>query len=299
MESILTQLLTSLSSTLHTHLTNTITKHLLARSTPSTPHPQPALANLPLVWNRPLATQVVVLATQVAAELCLVKAVQDSRSDNQQPLKELSKEIDRLISIAIQILKGKSPVSDRDDDAVGESAPQAQLPESYSDYSALRSNIADVPGGREGRPGSGYEASMEERRGLHEGPERRGRGVVPRDHVHRMQSVLLVLSVYKRRCKSLTKYLTNPSSGDLNKSFLWQSMLHFDWLSQEQSCQLSALHTTLPYGYHYTGSASRVVLTPQTEKVMLFLLQAVSQGTNTLLTGAQVCQNEGQCMYAD
>ena len=48
---------------------------------------------------------------------------------------------------------------------------------------------------------------------------------------------------------------------------------------------LPALHASLPYGYHFTGSASRVVLTPETERVILFLLQTVTQGTNTLLTG--------------
>ena len=73
-------------------------------------------------------------------------------------------------------------------------------------------------------------------------------------------------------------------------------MLHFDWMNQEQSCQLAVLHTTLLYGYHYTGSASRVVLTPQTEKAMLFLLHAVRQGNDALLTGAQVSM---LCMMED
>ena len=220
-----------------------------------------------------------------------MKAVQESHKENQQPLKEMRKELDRLIAIAIQNLKGKSPVGDRDDDDMRESEPPSQQPENYSDSSA---NTANIPEGGEGS--HSCEASVEERRGLREGPERRRKGMVSRDHVHRMQNILLVLSVYKQRSKTLSKYLTNPSSGDLSKSFLWQSMLHFDWMSQEQSCQLSVLHTTLPYGYHYTGSASRVVLTPQTEKAMLFLLHAVRQGNNALLTGAQVSM---LCMVED
>ena len=165
-----------------------------------------------------------------------------------------------LIAIATKILKGKFPKSDTHLDS------------------------SDLPDGEEDDSGS-----KEEGGGLHEESVRGRRGVMARHQVHKLQTILLALSQYRQCVSSLTKHVTDFSStGGLSKSFLWQSMLHYYWSSQEQSCQLSTLHVSLPYGYHFTGSASHIVLAPETEKVMLFLLQAITQGTNTLLTGPQV-----------
>ena len=192
--------------------------------------------------------------------MSLEKAVLESSQTNQQPLKELNNKLNSLIAIATKILKGKFPKSDTHLDS------------------------SDLPDGEEDNSGS-----KEEGGGLHEESVRGRRGVMARHQVHKLQTVLLVLSQYRQCVSSLTKHVTDFSStGVLSKSFLWQSMLHYHWSSQEQSCQLSTLHASLPYGYHFTGSASHIVLAPETEKAMLFLLRAITQGTNTLLTGPQV-----------
>ena len=229
----------------------------------------------------PLATQITILVTHVTAEASLEKAVLETSQANQQPMKELNNNLNNLIAMATMILKGKSPVVTRSGEGTGKS-PKA---DSQLDSNvALKWSSSDPPDG--GEDGSG---SKEEGGGLHEEGVRERRGVTPRYQVHKLQNILLVLSQYRQRVSSLTKHITDSNStGGLSKSFLWQSMLHYHWSSQEQSCQLSTLHASLSYGYHFTGSASRVVLTPETERVMLFLLRAVTQGTNTLLTGPQV-----------
>ena len=271
----MTQLFASLSSTLHTQLTTTLS----TKSTPS--HSHPTLSNLPLIWGTPLATQIIILITHITAEASLEKAVLETNQTNQQPMKELNNNLNHLIAIATMILKGKSPVITRSNEGMGKS-PKAD--------SQLDSNVAskwnstDLPDRGEDDSGS-----KEEGGGFHEEGVRERRCVTPRHQVHKLQNILLVLSQYRQRVSSLTKHITDSSStGDLSKSFLWQSMLHYHWSSQKQSCQLSTLHASLLYGYHFTGSASRVVLTPETEKVVVFLLRAITHGTNTLLTGPQV-----------
>ena len=211
----------------------------------------------------------------VTAEASLEKAVLET---NQQPMKELNNNLNNLIVIATMILKGKSPVVTRSDEGMGKSPiADHQLDSNV----ALKWSSTDPSDG--GEDDSGIK---EEEGGLHEEGVRERRGVTPRYQVHKLQNILLVLSQYRQRVSSLTRHITESSStGDLSKSFLWQSMLHYHWSSQDQSCQLSTLHASLPYGYHFTGSASHVVLTPETERVILFLLQTVTQGTNTLLTG--------------
>ena len=270
-ESVLTQLFASLSSTLHTQLTTTLS----TKSTPS--HSHLTLSNLPLIWGTPLATQITILVTHITAEASLEKAVLET---NQQPMKELNNNLNNLITIATMILKGKSPVVTRSDEGMGKS-PKAD--------SQLDSNMALKWSSTDPSDGGDDSGSKEEEGGLHEEGVRERRGVTPRYQVHKLQNILLALSQYRQRVSSLTRHITESSStGGLSKSFLWQSMLHYHWSSQDQSCQLSTLHASLPYGYHFTGSASRVVLTPETEKVMVFLLRAVTHGTNTLLTGPQV-----------
>ena len=123
----------------------------------------------------------------------------------------------------------------------------------------LDSNVA-LKWNSTGPPDGGDDSgSKEEGGGLHEEGVRERRGATSQYKVHKLQNILLVLSQYRQYVSSLIT--ESSSTRSLSKLFLWKSMLHFHWLSQDQYCQLSTLHASLPYGYHFTGSASLVVLT--------------------------------------
>ena len=262
-ETILKHLLDSLSSTLQDQLTNVITKYVLKSDTA-------ALSNLPAVWGSSLTTQVTILATQIALEVSLTKA-----TSNQSNLQDLCKEVNSGMATVSQLLHRKISAS------AGIIIPDVAPPsvqqiesQSYLDSNvALKASASNV---QEMESTASSEVLQEQLRD--------NISFQPRDFVAKLQSVLLVLFAYRQKIEQLH----DKTDSDISSSFPWQSMLHFDWSTRDQRCVLSTLNTSIPYGYHYTGSSGKIVLTPDSERSIVFLLQAVQQGTSTLLTGSAV-----------
>ena len=271
--------MSALSSTLHTQLTNTITKYFTANTPHHSPtHPYPTLVSLPKIWNSSsLSTQIVILSSQIALEIGLTKALQEAaRVDSKQILEEFIKEIDNLSIIVCRMLKG----SNGDEDISSDNLPTLAAPLTDS-QAPLGSNVAMKASTSVFAEGS--TSDLEEQ--LRSDMKQQQFQLKTRDQISRLQNVLLVLADYKFKGEKLARFLSN---GDVLKSFCWQSMLHFEWSSRNQTGTISSLDSSIEYGYHFTGNAGRIVLTPQLEKSLHYLLQTVKQGNSSLVSGSEV-----------
>ena len=265
-EGIISQLMNTLSSTLQNQLTNTITNYI----TPSSAHLDqlqfPSLSNLPHIWKSSLATQVIVLATQVALEIGLSQAIQKQDSESVKMVDSFIAEVNSLMSMAVALIKGRS----LEDDDVTKPHPSNVLQPSIShdqDTSAV------IITGEGPTP-------------IHENQRSSRTYLVPKSHIRKIENIIMVLSSYRYKAEELKSVLSTTLN--ISISFQWQSLLHYEWSTQDSQASVTTMGASLSYGYHYTGSAGRLVLTPAMEKVVCYLLQAVKQGNNTLILGKEV-----------
>ncbi len=279
-DAMLTHLFTSLSTTLQDQLTIAITKHILRSDASSSQ--SSTLTSLPAIWSSSFATQVTVLSTQIALELCMASAVEETSStQSKAPLQELYKEIGSLIAAASQLVHGKSSVTETIPETCSVAVPQSDSQLCLDSNIALRASASNVHGVESALSSELLIPDLQ--RVLR--PSGLSHGYVSRDQTNKLQIVLLILSAYRQKIEQLCNLNCSPK---LSGSFLWQSMLRFNWSSREQRCYLSTLDARIFYGNHYSGSWMKVVLTPATEKVLVFLLKAVQEGSSPLIQGPPV-----------
>ena len=113
---------------------------------------------------------------------------------------------------------------------------------------------------------------------------------VTRDQANRLRSIVLVLSSALQRG---VQYLQQTAGQESGTDFLQDGRLRWVWSEDnaavnEEPCHLTTLGARVSYGYHYVGGGSRLVLTPATERALIFLLRGVHQGHHSLLTGPEV-----------
>lgn len=195
------------------------------------------------------------LTTQLSLDTAVMSALQETEKGNRTSLDSISIEIDKLVAIAVKMLQGQltgneSALNSRVSTPAGTNAPEKLYP------SHEREGIVDVV-------------------------------PVAADQASRLRSVLLVLYSHRQRVVEMTRHKEDGGNGCLT-SFLWQSKLHWTWSASEKTCHVTTLGARLSYGFHYVGSSSRVVLTPSTERALVFLLQAVDQRNHTMMTGPEV-----------
>lgn len=68
-------------------------------------------------------------------------------------------------------------------------------------------------------------------------------------------------------------------------SFDWQCHARCRWEEEQQSCKVGILDVEFEYGFEYQGSASRLVLSPLTDKCFVGLAQAVKNKMVGVCTG--------------
>lgn len=254
-EGVLGSLLSSLTSSLHSQLTSAVSSYLLKED-----GSHPPLSLLPSLWaSHTAATQVVLLTTQLSLDQALTLALQ-----NKHAIESICAEIQtvkKLIKTAIAMLQGRP---------VNQDGGEAKSKHS-SEEAAVRETSAS---------GSHFEWPHPYRESDHRD------GLTPA-RSSRLQSLLLLLFCHRQTAVNLVQHAKQKS--DLSQSYAWQSRLHWSWSSSDSVCHVTTLGAQLPYAYHYTGSRGRVVLTPSTERALVFLLQAASQRNNTILNGPEVC----------
>ena len=250
-EGTITSLLTSLTATLRSQL-NTAISSFVCKSE-STPSPPSLLSSLPPLWTSQLATQVILLATQLGLDLALTSALRETEKGHRTALESACTELDELVQTAVRMLQGQP--------AAPEGAEQEQVVQS--------------------RP---YPPSER---------EERGRVLVSLEQSNCLQSILLILYSHRQRLQ----HVEQRGGSSPTESFAWQSRLRWSWSGAERTCHISTVGAGLPYGCHYTGSSGRVVLTPSTERALVFLLQAACQGYSTVLSGREVSGELGMAVH--
>lgn len=268
MESIISSLFSSLNSTLRSQLVTATSSFVLKNeTTPSFP------SSLPSLWSSQLSTQIVLLATQLSLDTAMTSALQQIEKGNKLCLESFCEEMDKLVATGVKMLQGQPAESESEDSSIPthiDAAGEMYLPRE-------RDSASGVP-------------------------------VTPHQAV-RLRSVLLILHSHHQRALKMTQHVAEePVSGSSHlTSFLWESSLHWTWSSTERTCNVTTLGAQLSYGFHYMGTTSRVVLTPSTERALVFLLQAVHQGNNTIMTGPEVGQHSavedremlrGKCIFS-
>lgn len=212
-----------------------------------------------------LATQVVTLATQIALEIGLNQALQGS--DHAKLIETFLKEVTSLTGSAVTLLNGKylteEDVTQPHTCGVAQVSPGQDQDHSASPQEKIISNTA-------------ISATLKPSRVY----------LVPRSHIRKMEDIVLILSSYRYKAEKLQSVL--PMEQNISSSFHWQSLLHYDWSTHDTQATISTIGASLSYGYHYTGSVARLVLTPVTERSLCFLLKAVKQGNSTLVVGKEV-----------
>ena len=267
-EGIISQLMSSLSSTLQSQLTNTITNYI-THSDQSQTAQFPSLTNLPLVWKSSLATQVMVLVTQIALEIGLNEAIRKQDSESTKLLESFIDEIGSLTKLAVSLIKGRSL---EDDDVTKPHPSDVLQPSTSHDQDGTPVIIT----------GGGLASTT-----ALDGGRRSSRAyIVPKSQTKKMENIIMVLSSYRYKTEELKS--VSSTIPNISKSFQWQSFLHYEWSTQDNQANISTLGAKLSYGHHYTGTAGRLVLTPVMEKTMCYLLEAVQQANNTLILGKEV-----------
>ena len=278
-EGIITKLMTSLSLTLQSQLTNVITKYIKTTANRSDNQTQfESLINLPDVWKSNLSTQIVILATQIALDLALSKAVNiATKEKNGSSLEDFKAEVTSLSKTVTGFVKGT--ISFPEDvtkltEALGlvQSVSQVNIDSNI----ALKASASNIHAEE-----SGLSSSL---LGEVECSNRHDKQI-SRHQITKFHSLLLVLSNFRIKCKLMLK--VEPIS-DLKESFEWHSLVHYKWLSREHKCVISSLNAKLDYGYQYTGSSPRIMVTPQMEKTIYSLIQTTSSGGCALLSGEEV-----------
>jgi hypothetical protein len=273
--------MSSLSSTLQAQLTNAVTNYVPHSSTHSEQQQErqfPSLSNLPHIWKSSLATQVIVLVTQIALEIGLSQAVQKQDSETEKMVESFIEEIASLTSLAVGIIKGK-------------------FLEDTNDVTKPHPTDIGQPSISHDQDTSAVIITGEGPTPIHEIQRSSSAYLVPKSQIQKMENIIMVLSSYRYKADEIKSALSTTSY-NISNSFQWQSLLHYEWSMQDSVASITTMGASLSYGCHYTGSAGRLVLTPCMEKAVCYMLQAVKQGSSTLVLGKEA-SNYYTCTGAD
>ena len=210
----------------------------------------------------------IILATQIALDIGLSQAVQKQDSETEKMVESFVEEINSLTSLAVALMKGKSL-----DDNVDVTKPHPSdfdQPSISHDPDTTTVIIT----------GEGPTITTP----IHEGQRSSHARLVSK--IQKMENIIMVLSSYRYKAVEITSVLSEIRN--VSNSFRWQSLLHYEWSTQDSQASLATMGASLRYGCHYTGSAGRLVLTPAMEKAVCYLLRAVKQGDSSLVMGKEV-----------
>ena len=275
-DGIVSQLLTSTTSTLQSHLSHALTNYATPKS-PTASHHQDSLMSLSTLhslWSSDLPTHTLILASNIILELALSKAVQEATAKGSKwPLDDLAREV----HISLKALsQGKIKEERINSDTARSNNEEKQF--------RAESSVAFAPNG-------GIEPSSEQLVNEQESSQSKDlkSHVLSMVQAMRMQRIVTTIYGYKRKISELRQLMDASPGLDLITSFNWQSMLRVEWSSKKKACLVTSLDTSLSNGYSYSETSRPLLLVSQSEKTLCSLLQAVKCGTNTLMVGSTVC----------
>ena len=202
-----------------------------------------------------LATQIVTLATQIALDIGLSQVVQGS--DPTKLIEKFLREIISLTGSSVTLLNGKC-------------LPEEDVTKPHT------SDVTQLSTGQDQENSAPIQENIISNTDISKTLKFSRAYLVPKSHIRKMENIVLILSSYRYKAEKLQSVL--PTEQNISSSFHWQSLLHYDWSTHDTQATISTIGASLSYGYHYTGSAARLVLTPVMERSLCFLLEAVKQG---------------------
>ncbi|XP_078672103.1 uncharacterized protein LOC144911712 isoform X1 [Branchiostoma floridae x Branchiostoma belcheri] len=105
--------------------------------------------------------------------------------------------------------------------------------------------------------------------------------------IQKISNIIALLAHYK---DVLQRFLDDQSDSvgvgsNLVHSFHWRSQIKYNYQEDQKFVSTKVLDMEFDYGFEYQGSASRLVITPQTERVFVSLTQAISANMGALCQG--------------
>lgn len=254
---------------------------------------------LPPTWTSAMATQVVILYTQLLIDHALAS------SSTPAHLASIAQELNTCMQTAQQILHGRGkasqtnpppqtiPTPQSNSTPRSNPTPQSNPPPQTHTPSYSHSDLVDTQSDQQLVPlpsDSNIVDEGEVPQRLHVGPE----DMLQPYMVVRLQAIIQTLVHYRSKVQHFLGHLSGAelvqgALPDPSHSFMWQCTPHFEWSPPTPACTLSCLQARVPYAYRYTGTAPRLMLTPSSERCLLFLMHTISQGSSPFLTGPEVC----------
>lgn len=278
-EGILSNLLSSASSTLRSHLSTAIANCSRSSSTPSRPN-EPSLSALHSLWSGTLPTHTILLTTLVVLEDALRKASQETSSN--KALDDLAKEINTALKVITNLLQGRNLEEDgKNRDSKLSMVPSEGSQSFVGSSIAMKTSVASALGGTESSSEIGDD------RGPSRGRDT-GYQEVSSHQLSRLWRIGFALYSYKQKINQLRQLLESEPSVDLHRSLTWMTMLHFRWSAKKKACLVSAVGASLVNECGYSDVTRPFLSVAQSEKTVCSILQTVQAGSNVLLVGHTV-----------
>lgn len=250
----------------------------MSPTNPSSEHTQfESLSNIVNVWKSNLSAQITLLTTQIALELALRKSVDTAaREKFTDKLGDFKTEILSLLQFVTGFLNGTITI-EGEVTQLNESLGLVQSDSQVNSNVDLKTSVSNLDANENTSSCNLLSEVI---------CSRRESKKLERHFKSKLQSLLQILSNFRLKVEHL---MDSGHLSDMNESFQWQSYLHYEWVSQEQKCVITSLGTRLDYGFQYTGSSPRIMITPQMEKTMYSLMRATDASRGGLLCGEEVC----------
>ena len=272
----MSRLMAAISGTLQAHLAATVTLCIHPPPTLSHLPPRPTFSSLYSLWVSNSPTQNILFASHIVLDLSLSEAVQEiSTRGSICPLDNLAKEIQNSLSVLYGLMQGKALEGNGD----------CVKTDSNTGYD-LSSDVNLLS--------SGSHTSSIERKQAGETlkPQILTAGLklerVSPDLYSRLQKVAATLHNFMRRVDRLRELIKMSPSQSLVDTIAWSEMLHFEWLTNEQTFQMSALNSSLSVSSRHFFTSSPLLLDVQGEKYLQHMLLMLMDGHNVLLVGPAV-----------
>lgn len=119
--------------------------------------------------------------------------------------------------------------------------------------------------------------------------------VLSPSQIQKLTNLIFILSAKRELAGKLSKLAmttdqndNDDGKSDISKTFEWQSQLKYSWSQPTATCNISMMDYNCEYGFEYQGSATRMISTPETDRVLFWMIQGMSNYAPCLIIGSTV-----------
>ena len=282
MEAVINHLVYSVEMTLNKELSSALSSCLNPSSSSGS-----VLKVLPSLWTSSYSHQVVIIVTQILMHSHIKEFLESkgSQAQDREHFVLVTNELNQLESVIIKMFDGEDPQ---------DLAELAVIPESTHGFNS-ESNVLDSTAALRASPShlltgeSGHsseplvntqQVSFEEEGSLPNITTSNTKLLAYRKEL--LGGVIAVLLGYKQKLEQLLS-----STEDVLSADVWQSVIHYSYSSDTESCCLNGGVVSLSYGLRFTGGVP-AVLSPHLEEVTRHLLLTMKTNCFALVKTPQV-----------